>query len=312
MWTLAAVLVAATAAGCGNVSAGTVAKDPGEGASSTPADVHALAQRVYDSFAGTAAQQDAGQVLRAHAMNGPMDACLEEHGYPEWDWSLSRSYAAPYDPLRPTEWFAELQRRLYSENEIAMRDYLAAESEMNTDEGRPEAYEKAIDACLVASAQPSEDEVDRASTPKDTTALIEAWRSIMREHGQRLGGDPATYYQCMDAAELEVLTAAGAGYDEIGEVMAVEAGRAGPPPAEGEKPSEAWNRFLVLEGEVIAADAACRQDVHDEHIAELAPVITAFAEEHADAISRAQSGWDEIENQAAEFGYHGQRGPLGR
>lgn len=304
MWTLAAVLVAATAAGCGNASAGTVAKDP--------ADVHALAQRVYESFAGTVAQQDAGEVLRAYAMNGPTDACLEEKGYPEWDWSLSRSYAVPYDPLRPTEWFAELQRRRWSENESAMRDFVAAEREMNADEGRPEAYEKAIDTCLAASPQPSDDEVDRASTPKDATALVEAWRSTMREHGQKLGGDPAAYYECLDGAELEVLTAWGESSDELGVVMAVEAGKAGPPPAEGEKPSEAWSRFLVLEGEVLAAEAACRQDVHDRHIAELAPVITAFAEEHADAISRAQSGWDEIEKRAAELGYHGQRGPLGR
>ncbi len=241
-----------------------------------------------------------------------MDACLEEHGHPEWDWSLSRGYADPYDPLSRTEWFADLGRRIYSENEIAAHDYLAAEAVMNSDEPRNEKYEQAIDACLASTDQPSESEVDSAGQPNGAQELIEAWRSVMATAGTEHGGSLDTYYECIDEAKIPVLEAAERPYEDIAQVMGREAAQA---PAPGQDPatySEAWNEFLATEDQVLEADIACREDVYAHGIPAMGPVIADFESQNADEIARAHAGWDEIVAKAAGLGYTGQRGPLGK
>jgi hypothetical protein len=270
---------------------------------------------VYESFAGTQAQQNAGLAVKAFVLNGAVDSCLEERGYPDWDWSLARGYAAPYDPLRPTEWFAEPGRRVYSDNEVAAREYLAAEAEMNSDESRPEAYDDAIDECLRSAARPSESDAERAAQPSEAANLIEAWRTTMRRAGVELGGNFDAFYRCMDAADIPVLVDAGVGYDEIGPVMASEAGKAGPPPSASQDQAtytDAWKHFLTLEDQVLDADAVCRSEVYAHEIANLYPVIEEFASQHAAEIELAQLAWAKIADRAVGLGYHGQPGPLGK
>ncbi|MCR1786051.1 hypothetical protein KVF89_26185 [Nocardioides carbamazepini] len=310
-WGLAALVTTSlTACGTG-VSDGPQATSN----SASAAEVHAEAQRVYESFAGTQDQHDAAYVLQTYARNGPLDACLEQRGYPEWDWSLSRPYSAPYDALRPSIWFAEIGDRVYSENEIATRPYSEAEKVMNSDEPRPADYEQAIRGCEASTKPASDDEVERGSHPAGASALIEAWRTVLREAGAELGGDPAAYDDCMAAADLPVLEKNSATYDDLAPVMAGEAGKVGPPPAPGQDPgtyTDAWQHLLELEDQVLAADTTCRTDVHDREISNLMPLITEFAEEHAEDIAIAHQGWYEIVARAVQLGYHGQDGPLGK
>lgn len=309
---IAAVVAASLLTACGGDATAT---ESAEGWS--PAEVRAEAARVYESFAGTQDQQNAGLVVRAHALNGPMDACLDERGYPQWDWSLARTYASPYDPLRPTEWFAELGDKVYSENEMAMRGYVAAEAEMNADVSRDPRYQKAIDECVAETPQPSDSEADSASKPAQTPALVEAWRTTMHHARDDIGGDIAVYYQCMEDAAIPVLDDEGLPYggEESSAKMAVEAAKAGPAPTSEQNPdtySQKWKSFLAEEQQVIVADVGCRKDVYDEGITRLGPVIAQFETDHADEIAKAGQGWARITKRAAELGYDGQPGPLGK
>lgn len=309
---IAAVVAASLLTACGGDATAT---ESGEGWN--PAEVRAEAVRVYESFAGTQDQQNAGLVVRAHALNGAMDGCLDERGYPQWDWSLARTYASPYDPLRPTEWFAELGDKVYSENEMAMRGYVAAEAEMNADVSRDPRYEQAIDECLAETPQPSDSDAHSVSAPAQTPALVEAWRTTMHHARDDIGGDIGVYYQCMEDASIPVLDNDGLPYggEESSAKMASEAAKAGPVPTSAQDPatySDKWKHFLAEEEQIIDADVGCRKDVYDEGITRLGPVIAQFETDHADEIAKAGQGWEQITERAAELGYHGQSGPLGK
>lgn len=302
------LLVGVTACATPVVGTGAV---PTRG-SYTADEVRSEALRVYESFAGTKYQQEAGEVMRAYAVNGPMDECLEARGFPEWDWSLSRGYAYPYDPLTSTEWFADLGRRTFSEREIAARDFLAAEVVMNSDGGRSAQYEEAIDECSATAVRGSEEEVAAAGQPAGAQQLIEAWWATMSEAGVEVGGDLDDYYSCMDAAAIPVLDGVGRGYDEIAQVMSSQAVPAPEPGTDPANYSDEWKRFLAIEGTVIAADVACRADVYERGITAIGPIVAEFERAHAHEIVAIQAGWSDAVERAEAFGYTGEPGPLGK
>ncbi len=98
------------------------------------ADVRQRAEEVYGSFAGTERQRNAGGILRAYGQNGAMDECMDEKGFPEWDWSLTRLYATPDpDPLMYATWFSEPNAPVLSEPLIVHKRALLAEAESNRD-----------------------------------------------------------------------------------------------------------------------------------------------------------------------------------
>lgn len=302
------LLVGVTACATPAADAGAV---PARG-SYTAEEVRSEAMRVYESFAGTKYEQEAGEVMRAYAVNGPMDECLEGRGFPEWDWSLSRGYAYPYDPLTSTEWFADLGRRTFSEREIVARDYLAAEAVMNSDGGRSAQYEEAIDECNATTLRGSEKEVAAAGQPAGAQQLIEAWWTTMSKAGVEIGGNLDDYYSCMDAAKIPVLEAAGRGYDEIAQVMTSQVAPAPEPGTDPASYSDDWKHFLAIEDTVIAADVACRADVYERGISAMGPIIAEFERAYAHEIVGIQAGWNDIVERAEAFGYTGEPGPLGK
>lgn len=315
IWALGPAVIAAAASGCGtqvpSLDPSTVADRP---VAFRVDAVHSDARRVYERFAGTQEQRTEGEVLRAYAGNGAMDECLTERGFPEWDWSLSRGYPAPYDPLTPTLWFAEPGGRVFSDNEVASGPYLLAESEMNSDKARSSEYETAIDDCLEQVPPASDVDLVRAGQPAGTARLVDEWRRLMAEAGSRFGGEYATYVTCMDASDIPALEEAQTSFSEIGPVMTRLAGQAGPPPAPGADPStysESWNRFLDQEGDVIDADLACREEVYRRGIENIAKVVAEFEGRFASDIARAEAGWSDISAKAADIGYRGHPGPIG-
>lgn len=307
-----AALATTVLAGCGSQVADGTGPAPD---SASAADVRAEAQRVYESFAGTQQQQDAAYVLQSYSRNGPLDECLAQRGYPEWDWSLSRPYASPYDALSASVWFAEPGDRFFSENEIATRAFAEAEKVMNDADRWPAGFSKTLLECEDSVKPTSDADVEKASRPAGSAKLLEAWDTAMREAGERLGGSFDAYYDCMTAADLPVLKQNNRTYDDLGPVMASEAGKAGPPPTADQDPStytDAWRHFLDLEDQMLTADTACRTDVYNRDIGKLMATITEFAESHADEIASAQEGWDDVVVRAGQLGYHGQVGPLGK
>ena len=274
-------------------------------------DVQSLAASVYESVAGTQHQQNAGFIMRAWVFNHAMDECMSKQGYPEWDWSASRQYARPTDPLASSIWFATPHRAQRSELLMSQQRRLLAEETMNQ-ESAPER-QKTILECSLSTPDASEAAAEAATRPTSASKLVEEWNEMVSDAGAD-AGDASTYYDCMDSSDVTVLDDSNLPSTELARALSM----IDPPardtprtPTDSSARSEVWLRFVALEKEATDADWQCRKDVYLANIGNLPSLINDFVAEHRDEIDQAKSGWEFLEAEAAGVGYTGQPGPLG-
>jgi hypothetical protein len=124
--------------------------------------------------------------------------------------------------------------------------------------------------------------------------------------------DVSTYYACMDASDIPILEQTGLPATRLGEaVSALGPDDADIPDSPQDPPTPGWTTFMAQQRTITDADWSCRQNVYNEHIMDLAPLIATFADAHQAEIDEAQSQWASIEQHAADLGFDGQSGPVG-
>lgn len=276
-------------------------------------EVRAQAERVFESIAGSQYEADALAVLQAYLANGEMDACMDDAGYPAWDWSLSRHYTPPRDPLNSSEWLDEPLKRWRSADLLVMRPFLEAEVIMN----HPSAeQDEAVTECLGSVEPRSEGVLDRAA-PRLIERLTLEWYDMVRKAEERFDLPPTSrYLDCMDAADISALADEGLlANDNIGPAMSALG------PDDDDIPhslddterwnSTGWQRLLAGEDELVEADWACREDVYVRAIEKMTAPIDAFLEAHRTDIAAVREAWEQIVAKAEQLGYTGEPGPLG-
>jgi hypothetical protein len=280
---------------------------------SVGADVRARAAEVYASFTGTERQQNAGHVLRAYAQNGAMDGCMAAKGFPEWDWSVSRAYATPQDPLGYGTWFAEPNRPVLSDPLIAHRQRMLAEEEMNRDD-IPDDEDAAIGECTASlDDKLTEEEIEALSRSATAAKLMDAWVNMVQNVSDQ-AADADSYLRCMDEAEIPVLDDKGIPASEMWGGFSTLGPRDGKIPTSASDPlvmGEAWQEFLAAERVITDADWTCRRDVYTAHIADVGKAIDQFEADHGQEFEQVRQEWAEIETEARNLGHTGQVGPLG-
>ncbi len=278
----------------------------------TPEQVRRAAAEVYGSFSGSESQRNAGFVMRAYVFNHALDDCLASAGYSDWDWSLSRQYATPVDPLASGVWFSEPDRPFRSEQLIAQRSRLLAERIMNRDDV-PADRQAAIVGCVNTTRGGSESEAEAATEPPVAAKLREDWNEAIAQVADTVA-QSSEYYECMDSARIPILVSTGLSATELGQAVSAMSPDDADIPVSASAPSaenDGWQRFIRAEKAITDADWACRKDVYAAHIMDLAPVIAGFSTNHAAEIAQAQAGWQGIQKQADAVGFTGQDGPLG-
>jgi hypothetical protein len=281
----------------------------------TGAVVRDKAQRVFESFAGTVAQRDALGVVRAYEGNKAMDECMADAGHPEWDWSSSRTYADPDDPLKTNTWLAMPFARWRSHGLLADKPFLQAETQLNADESQ--AYADAVSACL-ESVKEQPPSGRRVEIDPVVERLTRRWWSFVDGFEASRLPDPSAYVDCMNDADIAMMGGERPAFTEFGTEVGYAMSGASPddaaipsdPRSAEEWTNPDWQRFLGLEDEFDRADWQCRRDVYAAHIDDLGPAIDSFASTHADQIEQAVQFWQGIAEQAANLGYTGQVGSL--
>ena len=238
---------------------------------------------------------------------------MEDAGHQEWDWSLSRAYAAPRDALNAQFWLAEPLRRWRSEDLLASRPYIEAEAVMNADDQDPEPRLRSPNASRQSAR------IRKRASRRPRLEYIEQltleWYDMVSSAGDELALPPAsTYLACMDAADVAALDDPQPPATEIGPAMSLLG------PNDSDIPhaltdetrwnSQGWQHLLAGEDELIAADWSCREGIYLSAITGMSPLIQQFADTHADEIVQARKAWDQVAQHARELGYHGQDGPL--
>ncbi len=291
--------------------AGSTNADPVLANASDARNVHSAADAAYRSFAGSEEQQNAGYVLRAWVFNHSMDECMSENGYPDWDWSLSRQYARPTDPLAASEWFATPNRAYRSALLMSQRKRLVAEDAMNST--ADPAQQSSILQCSLSTPDAPERVATLATQPATASRLIAEWNDMIADAGKE-AGDISSYYECMDSASVQALDDFDLRARDLARAFTLIEPSATSIPESGDDPraqSPEWLEFIDLETQVTDTDWACRKEVYLANIATLPKLISDFVAANEDEIREAQRDWMVIAREASMVGYAGQPGPLG-
>lgn len=264
-------------------------------------EVQHYADEVFEGFNGTMAQRQASGMLQAWALNGPMDACMEAAGFPEWDWSSGHRAAPRTNALDASDWFAAPLNPSYSN---ALRDsveYLAQEKALRA-EVLSDNETSAVVECANTTPATSDDEADRASTPEVVSQLRNRWWSMLEGWDSKYG-DAEAYESCFDAA-VQGSSLDGASAESWRRTLAEAAPEPGdvPSPSVADKNFSApWNNFLDLEKSLVGADWSCRREVYETHYRDISRDIEQFAADNAGAIEQAGRAWESIVKRAAEL-----------
>jgi hypothetical protein len=269
-------------------------------------DSERLQRRVdslYRQFAGTVYERDAAGVVQAYRMNGEMDACMEQEGYPEWDWSLPRSKNPPSVGFWASTFFERPMSAPHSTAVLATGPAVAAEHETMMAE-IPEDVQRVINSCSgrtkTGSAQ---------STPRVAMRLNDQWWRLLDEIDARYG-DHDQYRECLADTDFGEL---GRINDITDAAMALE--RLDPSAAElGDgslKDSAAWQRMVEAEEIWDQDEYNCRHEVYNRHLADAVADAEEFVQSNAAAIAEARVAWGEVVAEAEKLGYDGTFKPLG-
>jgi len=269
------------------------------------AELEAQARETFEAINGTPVQNDAAGVLRAWAINGAMDRCMEAHGYPGWDWSQGRTVAPAADPLSASTFFARPLGMPVSETALEIRTQIAGEEALMA--VHPDKAENAvIDICIEQTPPAPDARVSRASQPPQAQRLREAWWQLTYDIDAEFG-DLERYHRCLDDAHLSVLEESGQPAGELGEVMAslVPASNDIPASVDADPStfSAAWRHLVDTERDVSQVDWACRADVYTAHVDEVAAAIATFADDHAEQIDQTRRAWADVLERAEALGF---------
>jgi hypothetical protein len=258
---------------------------------------------VYASIAGTRTESAAVGVLRAWALNGAMDTCMAEQGFPEWNWSRARDRGVdPGKGLSASALFSEPLRIDFALAAIATKDAARLEAGLMEDEPTGAAAD-AVDACL------SDPDVRRGSAgPVPSTEAIsqmqERWWGFVG--GLDEYGDVVGYYRCLQAADLDVLRESGQPIDELDAALSTSyPSRARDVPQRLDAPdaSPAWRHAVELEQQVARASWDCRADTYEAHTDDVLADVRAFEYQWAAQIDALDGDWREVVAAAEALGW---------
>lgn len=267
--------------------------------------VQAAANATFEAFNGTVSQRRAGVALRGYALNGGMDRCMAERGFPEWGGWSGQGLEPPVAGLATSTWFADPHGRGFSD--MLMATALGRRGEQRAMSAEPGGEEsRAIDACLGSVDPASDAEVAGLSTPPGVARLRSEWWTMLVEVDERFG-DLAGYHACLDTADISLLEETGLAGAELHLALRhLEPDPDAIPTSSDDAAARtaAWQRVLAVEREVNDADWSCRRDVYLDHIDEVGDAVEAFASDHAAAIARAQNGWQDVTARARDVVGH--------
>lgn len=294
-----AIVAVASTGTAGGLWGGAAARD----ANMEP--VQEAANAAFEAFNGTVSQRRAGAALRGYALNGDMDRCMAERGFPEWGGWSGQGLEPPVAGLATSTWFAEPHGTGFSD--MLMATALGRRGEQHAMSAEPGGEEsRAIDACLAGVDPASDAAVAGLSMPPGVASLRSNWWTMLVELDERFG-DLDEYHACLDAAGISLLEETGFAAAELHLALRhLEPDPDAIPTSSDDAAArtDAWQRVLAVEREINDADWSCRGDVYLDHIDEVGDAVEAFASDHASAIARAQDGWQDMTAQARDLVGH--------
>jgi hypothetical protein len=242
-------------------------------------------------------------VVQAYRMNGEMDECMEQEGYPEWDWSLPRSKNPPSVGFWASTFFERPMSAPHSSTVLATAPAVVAERRTMMTEITGD-LQQVINSCSGRTRTGSSQ-----STPRVALRLNNQWWRLLDDIDARYG-DHDRYRECLadtDFGELgpiNDITDAAMSLERL-DPSAAELGDGSP------QDSAAWQRMIAAERVWDRGEYDCRHEVYNRHLADAVADAEQFVRSNAAAIAEARVAWAEVVAEAEKLGYDGTYVSLG-
>ncbi|MGL5825079.1 MAG: hypothetical protein ACRCYU_09730 [Nocardioides sp.] len=280
-------------------------------------EIQAAIVTSHQRWAGTADDLQAAQVVRAKALNGEYDSCMQAKGHAEFDFR-DRIQLPPVAPdsgltglLEPFD-----QHTLRAQVLSAARS-MAIEYRSNHPETAYQVWNDkvvtATDQCLAETESASDEEIDKLMQPAVREGLYAAWYGDKNLQETLLFGveNAKDYASCMQTRGFGDGTIRDSDEASPTLMARLRSEVELPPRADWrtvEDPAErgkapAWQAFIAAERTWLNADQECRADIVAKNIAEVRRFQQGFEARYASQISQAESGWAAIRAEAAELGW---------
>lgn len=303
--------------GCGTQTA--VESAMGDSAAGTPTQTQSEIVANHQRWAGSSADLQAAEVLRAQALNGEFDACMQSAGYPEFNFrnNIHLPLAPPDTGL--TGLLEPFGQHVLRDEALAAARGMALEYKGNHPETEYATWNDQVDAatdrCLSESSAASDGEIERLIQPAGLDGLLASWyRDAETQRLLLIGsGIPEArgYVACMGDAGF------GHGSVKDGEEYAPslmgrlrrlvsvprqDSWRVVNDP-EAREDSQLWQDFIAAEEAWLEADEKCRTGIVAGNIAQVKAHQDEFVAEHAQEIDQVAAGWAAIRKDARELGW---------
>lgn len=249
---------------------------------------------------GSDSDRQATEVVIAYRLNGAYDTCLNEKGFPRKDWRESILLVGSTTPLDGVTALIEPDIRPFSQDLEINATNAEIETALNNPPSRNETEVRAEDDCIeeTRSGQPSDAEVDNLRLPSSVERLREEWSATLSNAYKDLGA-AEDFGTCVDKQQVPQMR--GKSLDEAATLAAEVKRKFGI--GEGKLTQDKTESFRSWEAPIAAAIWKCAQPHHDEAVAKLPDIVSAFEKAHSDEIAKAERLWSERRSEATDLGW---------
>lgn len=257
------------------------------------------ADEIFAIWAGSPSEQQAAEVVAAHALNGGFSECMADRGYRR-PWQASIYPPSVYeDPLLYSFWGAGRLDDYYAQKVINAEVGQRLEQAANAVEATGSEAE-AETVCRELHPGASDEAVSQIRVPDVVRKLLEVWASDF-QHVYAAGGGLDSYEACM--RETGALQESGWESTSQAREWLSSPRPVGSIPLADEPSTPAWDRYLKVEQGFVDADWSCREPVRAHLGDEVTEALDSFMNENGDAIQLARNHWEEITKAATELGW---------
>lgn len=253
----------------------------------------------YATWAGTADEHQAAEVVVAHRLNGDYSECMASEGFSR-PWQTSVFPASVYaDPLLYSWWAAGRLESYYSMKVVNGEITQRIENYKNAIEavGEEEAAEL---SCRKRHPAISDSEVNAVREPAVVEELREAWADALTPL-IAAGGSFEAYERCMSGTGVLDRFAVKS-TQQVRDYLSAPL-PLGSVPLDGESTTATWTAYLADEKAYIDADWDCRKDIRAGLGDEVSKLVADFQRTHADQIQLARQHWENVRAEAATLGW---------
>lgn len=248
---------------------------------------------------GTDADAEAGQVLAAHSLNSVMDSCLEERGYPRFDWRASIFPASSDQEFAIGSVLGVFDSTLFADDYTRSLETSGVEVKLNSPPKRSAKEIATEDVCLEESRkdEPSEDAIDAMQLPPAAAELREKWQTTVADaESGAVKADAFT--SCFEDKKLPELR--GRSGEELAH-LADEVQRE--IDAENLPATEAAAKFREWDSPITEAFRECAAPYAGDVAKAVDRAYESFESEHAKLIAQAQEAWASVRRDAEKLGW---------